>query len=120
MVFLCFSPRAHQIRRAEPSVSFPGTRKVRENPERRNGFFAVEQLILRIRRVGRRRNPEAYSARIRRGHRGGLLRQRLDLVAEEVRRESELTIVARKNGNDVVRNDVTVRVQEVGRVVHNL
>jgi hypothetical protein len=62
--------------------------------QRRNRFFAVEQLVLRIRRGGRRRDPETDAARVRRPvHGNRMLGQSLDLVAKEVSREPELSTI---------------------------
>jgi hypothetical protein len=49
-----------------------------------------------------------------------MLSESFDLVSEEMSRETELTIFARKDGNDVVRYDVTICVEEVGRVIDDL
>ena len=89
--------------------------------ERWNRFVTVEQLIFRIRGCRGRRNPETDATRTRGSlHRGRKWRQSFDLVPEEVSGEAEVAAVAGENGDDVVRYDVTIRVQKVGRVIDNL
>ncbi len=49
-----------------------------------------------------------------------MLSESFDLVSKEVSRKTELTIFTRKDGNDVVWYDVTICVEEVGRVIDDL
>ena len=44
----------------------------------------------------------------------------LDFVSKKMCRKSELTSLPRKNWDNIVGYDVTIRVQEIGRVVNNL
>jgi ribosomal protein L27 len=95
--------------------------RVKVLSQRGNRFFSVQQLVFRIGGRRRRRDSETdSSSALVLVQRNRMLSESFDLVSEEVSRETELTIFARKDGNDVVRYDVTICVEEVGRVIDDL